>query len=153
MLALRPMTEDEYARFRAVLDVEYPQDRARNMGTPLEEERAISQKQIEGLLPQGLRTPGHLFWTAMDEAGAPVGSLWVAVDEAKRQGFIYDIVVAPEHRGKGYGRQVLDLLDDEVRHLGLTRIVLNVFGDNAVAQNLYRTAGYQTVAITMRKDL
>lgn len=153
MLALRPMTEQEYARFRAVLDEHYPRERARNMGTPLAEERSASTKQINDLLPQGHQTPGHFFWVLVDEDGAPVGQLWIAVDEAKGQAFIYDIAIDEAARGKGYGRQALALLDTEVRQLGLRRIVLNVFADNDVAQHLYRSAGYQSVAILMRKDL
>lgn len=153
MLALRPMSEQEYAHFRAVLEEEYPRDRSRNLGTPLEEERVASLKQINDLLPQGLQTPGHFFWMAVDEGGASVGHLWIAADADKGQAFIYDIAVDEGQRGKGYGRQTMELLDAEARRLGLRRIVLNVFGDNAVAQNLYHTAGYRPVAILMRKDL
>lgn len=153
MLALRPMTEEEYTQFMAFLEEEYPRDRSRNLGTPLEEERAGSLKQINGLLPQGFQTPGHFFWMVVDEGGATMGRLWVAVDAAKGQAFIYDIAIDEGQRGKGYGRQTLELLDAEARRLGLRRIVLNVFGDNAVAQHLYRTAGYHPVAILMRKDL
>lgn len=153
MLALRPMTDEEYTQFMAFLEEDYPRDRSRNLGTPLEEERAASHKQINDLLPQGVQTPGHFFWMVVDEGGGAVGRLWVAVDAAKGQAFIYDIAIDAARRGNGYGRQTLELLDTEVRRLGLRRIALNVFGDNSVAQHLYRTAGYHPVAILMRKDL
>ncbi len=44
-------------------------------------------------------------------------------------------------------------LEARMRPLGVRRIALNVFADNAVAMYLYRQTGYRTVATSMQKDL
>jgi ribosomal protein S18 acetylase RimI-like enzyme len=132
---------------------DYAHERARNFATPVEEERAVAARQRAQLVPDELRTRGQRFWTVVAEDGAPVGVLWVAVEQEKRQAFIYDIEIEGEWRGRGYGRQTLDALESELRPLGVRSIGLNVFGDNAVAMDLYRKVGYRTVATTMRKEL
>jgi GNAT superfamily N-acetyltransferase len=153
MVALRPMTEAEYGPYIAHLREDYAQERAKSGETPIEEERESSNKQIDGLIPQGLATPDHYFWTVMDEGGVGIGSLWVFVDPAKGRAFIYDIALAEERRGKGYGRQTLQVLESAVRPMGVRRIALNVFGKNAVARHLYDTVGYYVVATAMQKDI
>jgi GNAT superfamily N-acetyltransferase len=153
MVALRPMTEAEYGPYIAHLREDYAQERAKSGETPIEEERESSNKQIDGLIPQGLATPDHYFWTVMDEGGVGIGSLWVFVDPAKGRAFIYDIALAEERRGKGYGRQTLQVLESAVRPMGVRRIALNVFGKNAVARHLHDTVGYYVVATAMQKDI
>ena len=153
---LRPMTDDEYTAWSALMWEEYAHDRAKAGNTPLDEERAAAQAQQAELLPDGLHTNHHFFWTVVDAADAQmgaVGKLWVFHDESKKQAFIYDIEMAPEQRGKGYGRATLGALEDEMRTHGVTRIALNVFGYNTVARHLYQNVGYQEVAIYMQKDI
>ncbi len=153
MVTLRPMTEAEFAPYIAHLREDYAQERAMSSETPIEEEREISNKQIDGLIPQGLATPDHYFWTVADEGGTGIGSLWVFVEPAKGRAFIYDIALAEEQRGKGYGRQTLQVLESTLRPMGVRRIALNVFGKNTVARHLYDTAGYYVVATSMQKDI
>lgn len=153
MITLRRMTQQEYDQLDQTLWENYAQERARNSGTTIEEERAISQKQRSDLLPNGLATPAHHFWTLEDAPGHSVGILWVFVKAEKQQAFIYDIEIDAEQRGKGYGRQALEALDALAPTLGVNAIELNVFGDNEVAMALYNKAGYRTVATYMRKEL
>ena len=48
---------------------------------------------------------------------------------------------------------MIELFEAEVRARGLPRIELNVFGGNAVARGLYRSLGYDEVAVVMEKEL
>jgi ribosomal protein S18 acetylase RimI-like enzyme len=153
MVTLRPMTESEYTPYIAFLREDYARERAESRQTSIDEERAISNQQTESLVPQGLATPQHYFWTVLDGDGAAIGSLWVFVELALARAFIYDIALAAEQRGKGYGRQTLDALEEAMRAMGVTRITLNVFAKNAVARHLYDRQGYYVVATTMQKDL
>jgi ribosomal protein S18 acetylase RimI-like enzyme len=151
--SLRPMTEAEYERFNKTLWEDYAQDRARNLGTSVEHERAIVAGQRESLQAEGLRAPGHHYWRVVDDAGAGFGSLWVFVQPGTDRAFIYDITIDADQRGKGLGTVTLNLLDAWARSAGVKSIGLNVFGDNAAAQELYRKQGYQVDAIQMRKLL
>ena len=153
MITLRPMTEAEYTAYNGFLWEDYAQTRARNLGTSIEEQRAAAAEQKAALLPQGLQSPEHYFWSVVDESGAAVGQLWVHVDNTKHHAFIYSIDIDAAQRGKGYGQQTMERLEEHMRPLSVTRIALNVFGDNVVATNLYRKIGYQTAATMMQKDI
>lgn len=154
MVTLRPMTDAEFDEYMRVLRVSYAQERAESANTSLEEEQAESDRQLNQLLPDGLRSPGHFFWNVVDEAsGSAAGTLWVFEDATKHRAFIYGIEMRADQRGKGYGTAALAALEAELRSRGVTRIALNVFGKNTGAQRLYARVGYYPIAIAMQKDL
>jgi ribosomal protein S18 acetylase RimI-like enzyme len=153
MTSLRPMTADEFARFRPELLEGYAAERARNLGTMLEAEREVAERQTAQLLPDGVGTKNHHLWIVTEDAGERVGVLWAFVDPERRRAFIYDIAIDEAHRGKGHGRRTLELLEEFVRPLGVTRISLNVFADNDVAIALYQKQGYRTTNLNMTKHL
>ena len=153
MLALRPMTEAEFKRMKRVTLEDYARQRSRNFDTPIQQEREIAARQFAELLKDDLATEGHLLWSVVRDDGEVVGSLWIHVDAAERRAFIYDVTIGERYRGQGYGRRTLELLEGEMRPRGVTRIGLNVFGDNAVAHHLYRTHGYRTTSTHMEKKL
>lgn len=153
MVTLRPMTQAEYDAFDGAMWEDYAQEVARNAGMSLEDARAFGAKQRAELVPNGLHTEGQRFWIVENAEHQRVGILWVQLRAAQHEAFIYNIEMEPAERGKGYGRQTLEALEAEVRPLGFTRIGLSVFGNNAVAMNLYRKLGYQTVATAMKKDI
>ena len=107
------------------------------------------------LVPHGQATAGHEFRSVVSEAGETVGTLWFAAEDEPGRGtaFIWDIVVDPAFRGRGYGRAALDALDRLARSLGYDAVRLHVFADNAVARRLYGSAGYVETGVTMLKRL
>lgn len=153
VIQLRKMTDAEFAAFKAFLYEDYAQDRARGMGTPIEEERKNATQQIDQLTGDGLASSAHHYWKLVAEDSSAVGDLWVFVEPDKPRAFIYFIGVDDAQRGKGYGQQALAALEDALRPLGVRRIELNVFGDNTTAQRLYARAGYEVSAIYMRKEI
>jgi len=153
MVTLRPMTDDEYGGYAVKMLDEYAATRARNMGTSLDEERVASAQQIAELLPNGLHTPNHSFWRVVNEAGAPVGVLWVHVQPEQARAFIYDIEMSADQRGKGYGRATLEAMEATLKPLGVTNVGLSVFGDNPGAQHLYEKMGFEVVATNMKKSI
>ena len=53
--------------------------------------------------------------------------------------------VAPEARGRGLGRRILEALEDEARRLGYTAIVLETGERQHESLGLYRSAGYRPI--------
>jgi len=53
--------------------------------------------------------------------------------------------VAPEARGKGLGRRLLEALEDAARELGYARIRLDTGPRQAQAQAMYERAGYHPI--------
>jgi ribosomal-protein-alanine N-acetyltransferase len=87
----------------------------------------------------------------------------IVVGEAE----ILSIAIAASHRGKGLGRQLLDLHLRRLAGLGVRAVFLEVAEDNAPARRIYRHAGFRDVgrregyypvgkgsaAIVLRRDL
>jgi ribosomal protein S18 acetylase RimI-like enzyme len=153
MIALRPMKDEDLERFLVVSKDEYARDRARALDTSLDDERATAERQFAELLKDGIHTADHRLWLVTLDGNTPVGHLWVHVDPQSRRAFIYQIRIEEEHRGKGYGKRTLELLEEELIPLGVTRISLNVFAPNHVARALYEKQGYRTTSQHMQKSL
>jgi hypothetical protein len=51
------------------------------------------------------------------------------------------------------GRAAMQLAEQAARERGLDRVELNVFGGNTAARGLYRSLGYDEVAVFMGKNL
>jgi ribosomal-protein-alanine acetyltransferase len=60
---------------------------------------------------------------------------------------IHTIAVTPSARGNGLGAELFDGLVAWCTADGAQRILLEVRADNLVAQNLYQSRGFQTIAV------
>ena len=65
--------------------------------------------------------------------------------EPDNTGHIVALGVAPEHRRKGYGRQLMDTVEACFFKSGITAVRLEVRTSNNAAQRLYLTLGYGIV--------
>ncbi len=68
-----------------------------------------------------------------------------------RKAFIYDFVIDEAFRGKGYGKQALAAMDEQLKSMNTESVALHVFGDNITAQELYKKAGFEITGMHMRK--
>ena len=155
MVTLVPMTAEAWDRWLVASIRGYAEEKVKVGAWTADESQARSEREFAELLPAGRTTPGHHFRSIVDESGASVGILWFGPIREIGTGtcFIWDFEVAPEARGKGYGRAALEALEPIARELGYDAIGLHVFGDNEVARNLYRSSGYVETDVQMRKPL
>ncbi len=154
-LTLRTMSDAEYETFLSKLVVEYAAVNVEAGNWHEEEAMEMSMKACVQLLPEGKETPRVLLLVAENPEGEFVGHLWIALDRpgAPGSGWIYDIEVAENQRGKGYGRALLRAAEEETLKHGVGILGLNVFGTNTVARKLYESAGYSITQIAMSKKL
>lgn len=158
-IRLRPMTDEEFAGYSAAARAVYAQQivEAGALGPEAAERKAAEDSAR--LLPQGVHTAGHRCYSAVlagpvNSAGEVVGSLWLGpAPDDPADAWVFDVVVEPAWRGRGIGRAVMTAAEDEVRRTGQTRIALNVWGANEVAQRLYRSLGYRVTSVHMAKDV
>ena len=68
-------------------------------------------------------------------------------------GVLHDIVVDPEHRGRGVGRLLLDAALAFMKSRGVPRVVLNTAQGNAAAQRLFAKAGFRKTMVEMTREL
>jgi ribosomal protein S18 acetylase RimI-like enzyme len=151
---LRPMTDEEYAVFRPHLQDDYGANLAAADGLPEVEARRKAAADLDELLPWGLRTPGHLIWTA-SEGTHPVGHLWLQLQPRSDglHAFGFDFAVREGLRRRGYGRAVAAAAGRACRERGVLSVGLSVFGSNTGARSLYEQLGFRLTAQTMTKRL
>jgi GNAT superfamily N-acetyltransferase len=154
-MRLRPMTPDEFVRFRHQLVAHFAAEQVAAGTWSAPEAESESAADFEKSLPAGTGTPDQLLFTAEDDEGE-VGRLWLALKHPRGipdTAWINDIEVLAERRGQGLGRRLLAAGEQVIVERGVGGIALNAFGGNAAARRLYESAGYEITTLQMRKRL
>jgi ribosomal protein S18 acetylase RimI-like enzyme len=154
MSKLIPMTQPEYDEYLKHLIPDYAAENVRAGYWDESEALEKSRQQVESLLPQGLQTKDNYIYSLFD-GGHKVGMIWMKAEMNRpvKGGFIFDVIVDERFRGKGYGKQVMALIEEKARELELKSIGLHVFAHNTVAKNLYESIGYEISSLNMIKKL
>lgn len=71
----------------------------------------------------------------------------------RRYTYLMDLVVAPEHRGRGIGRALLGAVKDWAESRGAEFIELGVLAQNEGAVRLYESLGFRDSRKIMQLDL
>jgi RimJ/RimL family protein N-acetyltransferase len=104
---------------------------------PLTKEQLIKYKEIYENDEHGW------IFTALDEIGKPVGHFIMRmVDYQKQSVHLGFIIVNPEIRGKGYGKEMVSLgVKYAFEILKVKRVTLKVFENNPAAHSCYKSIG------------
>ncbi|MGZ4472345.1 MAG: GNAT family N-acetyltransferase [Nocardioidaceae bacterium] len=153
-VVLRPMRDDEFDVFRRGQEDSYAEDLTRSGAVPASEARRKAVEELAELLPEGMASPGHLFWTAVD-SDRQVGLLWLEIEDDAdgAHAFVLDVLVSEPLRRQGYGRAIMRAGEAACRDRGATTIGLSVFGFNHAARALYDDLGYRVTEQVLRKRL
>ena len=149
------MTEPEFAAWLAQAIPAYAADKVASGQRSLQDSLALSAKEHDELLPQGLATPDNHLFMIVDANNVAVGMLWFAVQPKfeARVAYVYDIEVLPERRREGHAHRAFVALEDEARKLSLSGIALHVFGHNQAARALYASLGFEPTNISLFKTV
>ncbi len=98
------------------------------------------------VVARGIQDGSRSYYIARD-GDTPVGT--INIDVIDDQPYIYGFVVTPEQRGRGYGRQILSRLLDQIVGERPGPVFLEVETENQVALGLYTSFGF---AITQTYD-
>ncbi|MBL0512985.1 GNAT family N-acetyltransferase [Aeromonas media] len=163
IVRLIPMDEAAFPAYRDYFIDDYAQDLASNHGLILADARQQAEASLLQHLPQGAATPGHSLLCILpvnDNVGGAVapttaiaGYLWHSIDSTARTTFIYDFYIFPTHRGLGYGKAAMAVLETELKCLGVSQIKLRVAHDNPRARVLYEEIGFRITGYNMAKTL
>ena len=102
-----------------------------------------SEEAVLELLRSDPAGDGRVFRFALVAEGAGYVSVSGVIDEAE----VGNIVVAPECRGRGYGRMLLEELEEILASRGTGKIFLEVESTNQGALSLYRRCGFAEYGI------
>jgi ribosomal protein S18 acetylase RimI-like enzyme len=129
-----------------------------------EEERALYCSRWPAVLrgrygwgDEGPTADKSVLYVLEDDDGGYAGHLWLSEQEDVRTGipklWVTTMAVVQKHRSRGWGRMLVERVEEEARSRGLTRIGLGVDADNVVARKLYEEMGFETVRLRMVKSL
>jgi GNAT superfamily N-acetyltransferase len=138
----RPMTEAEFAGWRAKVADEYATEIADSGSAAPEEAARASAEQFDQTLPDGLDTENHTF-LCLEAGGEVVATNWICHHRWPGVSWVYGVEVGERHRGQGYGRAAMVIGEQATRQAGDTHLALNVFGHNTVAISMYEAMGYR----------
>ncbi len=148
------MTEAEFVRFRVLDRQNYTESIIQAYGLSREEAQREALTLGEDILKEGMRSPGHEFFTVVEDAsGKAVGYLWCEVNREKRRAFLYFVAVEEPERGKGMGEAALRRLEGQLKAEGIRSLGLHVFSHNTGALRLYERLGFQVTSVNMQKAL
>jgi len=94
-----------------------------------------------------------------DDNGDVVGYAFAAVEGYDYMalrgpaGVLHDVIVDPEHRGRGIGRLLLEATLAFFRSRGVPRVVLWTAQRNEAAQRLFASMGFRRTMIEMTREL
>jgi ribosomal protein S18 acetylase RimI-like enzyme len=94
-----------------------------------------------------------------DDNGDVVGYAYAAVEGYDYMalrgpaGVLHDVIVDPEHRGRGVGRLLLEATLEFFRSRGVPRVVLWTAERNEGAQRLFARMGFRRTMIEMTREL
>ena len=68
-------------------------------------------------------------------------------------GVLHDLIVDPEHRGRGVGRLLLNAAQAYLKTRGAPRVVLSTAEGNQAAQRLFARMGFRRTMVEMTREL
>jgi ribosomal protein S18 acetylase RimI-like enzyme len=94
-----------------------------------------------------------------DDHGDVVGYAYAAIEGYDYMALrgpaavIQDIIVDPDFRGRGIGRQLLHAMLEALRTSGSSQVVLSTAERNGAAQRLFASAGFRRTMVEMTREL
>jgi ribosomal protein S18 acetylase RimI-like enzyme len=149
-VVLIPLTDRERETFLHEEVADYADQQIRDAGWPpdeaLDRARAEMTTVFDRELAEAVASDDRL-WSARSAHGS-VGWLWVkSIDGTSVPSvFLEQITVAASCRRRGYGRAMLEALEELLAADGVEELRLNVFVGNEAARGLYSAAGYEEVS-------
>jgi GNAT superfamily N-acetyltransferase len=141
MLSVRKLNGDDAAAYRAVRLRALREHPEAFGATPEQFEQRTLEQIAASLVPSplGFALGGFLDGTLVGLAGLGRAE----AEKLRHRAGVYQMYVAPEARGLGLGRLLLDAVIAEAHQLeGLEELTLAVTVGNTAAETLYRTAGF-----------
>ena len=74
------------------------------------------------------------------------------METSRHWGYISDLYVAPDHRGRGIGADLLRTCLEYLRSAGVSHTRLSVWAQNERAMRLYRKAGFKDYMLIMEAE-
>ena len=103
----------------------------------------MTRKSFHDLLEKNAIDWTDSGYVATENSGQTIGFFCYSVNTADNIGFLKFVIVDKTKRGKGYGKEMLNLaLQYAFQITGAKAVQLNVFNENALAKQCYEKVGF-----------
>ncbi len=103
----------------------------------------MTAEKLHGVLERDAADWGGCAYVATADDGALLGFFVLSIHVINNSGFLKFVVINNEFRGKGYGVQMIHLIQKYAFEIaGVTVIQLNVFDVNTSARKCYARSGF-----------
>ncbi len=152
-ITIRRAREDDLGLVRKLTVEELPSELNEDELVYLERVKGVFGERIGALLG---REGNEIYVAEVGGGGVMAGYVWFGVSQRPfsglKVGWIYDVQVLPEHRGKGVGEALMRHAVKVSRERGFNQIGLMVNAKNRVAASLYEKLGFRTEYMMMEKS-
>lgn len=142
--------------FATVADLPFMADLLAELFALEKDFRPDRDKQMQGMHTI-LDEPelGKLFVLRVDGKVAGMANVLFTISTAEggRALMLEDVIVSREHRGKGYGRQLVEYVLRWAKQRGIVRITLLADRDNQPALDFYRKLGFGDSRMTVLRKM
>lgn len=146
MVCLKPMTGDDFGRFRAYSITSFAEDLIIAETLPRKEAFAQAERSFGQLLPDGPDPENHFLMTVSDaQTGTGAGWIWFFFEEAEnvRRVWLADLFIFENERRKGFASAALAEMERTAKENGCVESALWVWDHNTAGRGLYEKCGYR----------
>lgn len=112
----------------------------------------ITQQSFHDLLEKNAMDRTDCAYAATENNGKLIGFFCYSINTGDNIGFLKFVIIDKTKRGKGYGKEMLNLaLQYAFQITGAKAVQLNVFNENSLAKQCYEKVGF--VARNMDKNV
>ena len=109
----------------------------------------MTEEKLQGVLQKDAADQGGCAYVATADDGALLGFFVLSVNVISNSGFLKFIIINNEFRGKGYGAQMIKLIQKYAFEItGVSTLQLNVFDVNTGAKKCYARNGFVEESFT-----
>jgi GNAT superfamily N-acetyltransferase len=145
-MKIRQLSKSDYTRWRELWDqylVFYKHELSESQTQLTFERLTAAEPLIHGLV---LEVDGQLVGFAHSSF---TSSTWAETKDL----YLEDLFVDPDHRGKGYGRALIEATAEFAKAHGSRKLYWQTHKDNETAQNLYRALATKSEFVIYEKEI
>jgi len=149
-------SSDRAALWRAVVEL---QNYERSLHDSRRPGEAIADAYLEWMLAKA-RGGGAVLIAEVAGEFAGLAAGWIEQEEriqetedSNRFGFVSDVYVLPEFRGRRVASRLIDCLDPYFRRAGVTRVRIGVLAGNRSARAAYEYSGFAPYEVLYERSL
>ena len=146
MVKLKPMTGEDFLRFREYSITDFAEDLIVARMLSVKEALEQAEESFEELLPDGMDTENQFLMTISDgQSGTEVGWIWFSFDETEnvKRVWLTDFLIFENERRKGYATDALAEMERVAKENGCVESFLSVWDHNPAGRGLYEKCGYR----------